>query len=83
MTTINKEKLTMKKMKFQGKILKKLRKSKNLTLEQLAKKIGSCKSYIWELENKNPNISGSKLLSLAHVLNVPPSTFYSEIKCIE
>lgn len=30
------------------------RKGKGLTLDQLAEKSGCSKSYIWELENKNP-----------------------------
>ncbi|BCO30026.1 transcriptional regulator [Thiohalobacter sp. COW1] len=35
-----------------GNRISELRKSKGLTLEGLAKKIGSTKSYVWELENK-------------------------------
>lgn len=46
-----------------------LRKEKGLTLEALADKIGSTKSYVWELENK-PTIrpSAEKVYQLAVVL---------------
>ena len=45
------------------------RKSKGLTLEQLAEKSGCSKSYIWELENKNPpRPSADKLAAIAQVL---------------
>ncbi len=46
------------------------RKSKGLTLEQLANKAKCSKSYIWELENKNPpRPSADKLAAIASVLN--------------
>lgn len=47
------------------------RKALGLTLEGLAKKIGSTKSYVWELENK-PLIrpSADKLFKLAEALEV-------------
>jgi len=41
-----------------GDRLQRLRSEKELTLEELAKKIVSTKSYVWELENK-PNIRPS------------------------
>lgn len=48
-----------------------LRKQKGLTLEQLAEKIGSGKSYIWELENKGvKRPSAEKLAKIAEVLGV-------------
>ena len=37
-----------------GTRIKELRNKQKLTLEQLAQASGSAKSYIWELENKNP-----------------------------
>ncbi|MBL4761815.1 MAG: helix-turn-helix transcriptional regulator [Gammaproteobacteria bacterium] len=37
-----------------GSKIKKLRESKGYTLEKLAELTRSSKSYIWELENKNP-----------------------------
>lgn len=51
--------------------IKKLRKEKGLTLEQLADKIGSGKSYIWEIENKIvKNPSAEKLAAIAKELDV-------------
>lgn len=45
------------------------RKGKGLTLDQLAEKSGCSKSYIWELENKNPpRPSAEKLAAIAEVL---------------
>ena len=48
-----------------------LRKEKKLTFERLSKKVGSSKSYIWELENrmvKRP--SAEKLARIAQALGV-------------
>ena len=58
----------MKKLEF-GNRIRELRKNKGLTLEALAEKIGSTKSYVWELENK-PNIrpSATKVYKIAVVL---------------
>lgn len=41
-----------------GEKIKMLRVNKGLTLDELAKKVASTKSYIWEIENK-PNIRPS------------------------
>ena len=57
-------------MKF-GKRIKELRTEKGLTLDQLAQETGSSKSYIWELENKNPpRPSAEKLSAIAAALEV-------------
>lgn len=57
-------------MKF-GERIKELRTKKGLTLDQLAQETGSSKSYIWELENKNPpRPSAEKLSAIASVLGV-------------
>src|SRR5215831_20675172 len=57
-------------MKF-GKRIKDLRTKKGLTLDQLAQETGSSKSYIWELENKNPpRPSAEKLSAIAGALGV-------------
>jgi transcriptional regulator with XRE-family HTH domain len=54
-----------------GARLKALRTNKNLTLDQLADQAGLSKSYLWELENKDPpRPSGEKLAGLAKVLEV-------------
>lgn len=54
-----------------GKRIKELRTKKGMTLDQLAAATGSSKSYIWELENKNPpRPSAEKLAEIAAVLEV-------------
>ena len=54
-----------------GEKIYKLRKEKGLTLEQLAELSESSKSYIWELENKNPpRPSADKLSKIAVQLGV-------------
>ncbi|MCB0121103.1 MAG: helix-turn-helix domain-containing protein [Caldilineaceae bacterium] len=54
-----------------GDKIKKLRKEKGLTLEGLAELTDSSKSYIWELENKNPpRPSADKILKIANQLGV-------------
>jgi transcriptional regulator with XRE-family HTH domain len=54
-----------------GAKIKELRKQKGLTLEQLAERIGSGKSYIWEIENKGvKRPSAEKLAAIAKELDV-------------
>lgn len=54
-----------------GDRIKKLRKDIGLTIEELAKKTESSKSYIWELENKSiSKPSAEKLSRIASVLGV-------------
>lgn len=52
-----------------GTKIRDLRKAEGLTLDQLAVMTGSSKSYIWELENKNPpRPSAEKLSKIAEQL---------------
>jgi len=54
-----------------GSKIKKLRKEKGYTLEKLAELTESSKSYIWELENKNPpRPSADKISKIADQLGV-------------
>ena len=54
-----------------GDKIRELRKKKGYTLEKLAELTESSKSYIWELENKNPpRPSGDKVARIASVLGV-------------
>lgn len=54
-----------------GKKIRELRTKKGLTLDQLATETGSSKSYIWELENKDPpRPSAEKLAAIAVALGV-------------
>jgi transcriptional regulator with XRE-family HTH domain len=54
-----------------GEKIRKLRQKKGYTLEKLAEITESSKSYIWELENKNPpRPSAEKLGAIARALGV-------------
>lgn len=54
-----------------GDKIRELRKKRGLTLDKLAELTGSSKSYIWELENKNPpRPSAEKLSKIAEQLGV-------------
>ena len=54
-----------------GEKIRKLRKEKGYTLDKLAELSESSKSYVWELENKNPpRPSAEKLAKIAAVLGV-------------
>ena len=53
-----------------GDKIRRLRKEKGYSLEKLAELSESSKSYIWELENKNPpRPSADKLAKIAHQLD--------------
>ena len=54
-----------------GEKIRKLRKEQGYTLEKLGELTESSKSYIWELENKNPpRPSADKIAKIAAVLGV-------------
>lgn len=54
-----------------GEKIRRLRKEKGFTLDRLAEVTGSSKSYIWELENKNPpRPSAEKVSRVAEALGV-------------
>ena len=54
-----------------GEKIRKLRKEKGFTLDRLAELSASSKSYIWELENKNPpRPSADKVTRIAEALGV-------------
>jgi transcriptional regulator with XRE-family HTH domain len=54
-----------------GEKIRTLRKAKGYTLDRLAELAESSKSYIWELENKNPpRPSGDKVAKIAAALEV-------------
>ena len=56
-----------------GDRIRDLRKKKGFTLDELAARSDSSKSYVWELENKNPpRPSGEKLALIAAALDVTP-----------
>lgn len=54
-----------------GTKIRMLRKERGYTLEQLAERAGSSKSYIWELENKTPpRPSADMLTRIADALRI-------------
>jgi transcriptional regulator with XRE-family HTH domain len=54
-----------------GEKIRRLRKGKGYTLDKLAEVTDSSKSYIWELENKNPpRPSADKIAKIAAALDV-------------
>jgi transcriptional regulator with XRE-family HTH domain len=53
-----------------GHNITRLRKRKGMTLEMLAKLVGTSKSYIWELENKSNHPSVYLASKIAHTLGV-------------
>lgn len=64
-----------------GKKIKDLRKEKGFTLDKLAELSDSSKSYIWELENKDPpRPSGDKVAKIAGALGVTTDYLLSTSK---
>lgn len=62
-----------------GEKLRTLRKSKGLTLDELARETGSSKSYVWELENKPAaRPSAEKIAKFAALLGVTPEYLLDE-----
>jgi transcriptional regulator with XRE-family HTH domain len=67
------------KMASLGEKIRLLRKEKGLTLDELAIKAESSKSYIWELENRTPpSPSAQKLAKVAEALGVTLSYFLDD-----
>jgi len=62
--------------KFRGDLMKSRRVSMGLTLNELGKKMGSSKSYMWELENGHKDIGGARLIRLSDILHADPRYFY-------
>lgn len=63
-----------------GEKIKNLRKYWGLSLQQVAKKSGSSKSYIWEVENKNINLTSRKLVAIANALQTTPNFLLDDTK---
>ena len=64
-----------------GRKVNSLRRSKGLTLEELAQATGSSKSYMWEIENKPvARPSAEKLTRIAEVLEVTPEFLLDEAR---
>lgn len=66
-----------------GEKIRELRKKKGYTLERLAELSESSKSYIWELENRNPpRPSAEKIAKIAAVLGVTSDYLVDESESI-
>ena len=62
-----------------GEKLRKVRTSRNKTLEELATAIGSSKAYVWQLENKkNAKPSAELLLKISTYLGASPDFFLDD-----
>ena len=62
-----------------GEKIKALRNEKKYTLDELAQRAGSSKSYVWELENRNPpRPSAEKLIKIAEALEVTMDYFIDD-----
>ena len=67
-----------------GEKIKQLRDEKGYTLDELAKLTDSSKSYIWELENRNPpRPSAEKLARIADALEVTMEYFLGDEVTLE
>ncbi|PYG88463.1 helix-turn-helix protein [Ruminiclostridium sufflavum DSM 19573] len=61
-----------------GKLVKKLRESKGVTIYRLSKDTGISQSTISSLENKGKTASFDNVVKIAKALDVPIETFYPE-----
>jgi transcriptional regulator with XRE-family HTH domain len=67
-----------------GEKIRTLRKAKGYTLDRLAELAESSKSYIWELENKDPpRPSADKIAKIAMALAVTPDYLMTETVAVE
>jgi transcriptional regulator with XRE-family HTH domain len=67
-----------------GEKIRELRKAKGYTLDKLAELAESSKSYIWELENKNPpRPSADKVAKIAAVLGVTTDYLIDPTETVE
>ena len=66
-----------------GDKIRKLRNSKNMTLEQLGGKIGVTKGYVHHMENGNRKISISFLENIAEIFDVEMYYFFTDNNLIK
>jgi len=67
-----------------GDKIRELRKAKGYTLDKLAELAESSKSYIWELENKNPpRPSADKVAKIAAALGVTGDYLMDETESVQ
>ena len=67
-----------------GEKIRNLRKKKGYTLDKLAELAESSKSYVWELENKDPpRPSADKIAKIAVALSVTPDYLITDLVPVE
>lgn len=56
--------------------LQNLRKEHNMSYENVAKEIGICKAYYWQIENGNRRLYYDLALKIANVFNLKPDELF-------
>lgn len=56
--------------------LQNLRKEKNMSYEYVAKKVGICKAYYWQIENGNRRVYYDLALKIAKVFKLKPDDIF-------
>lgn len=56
--------------------LQNIRKSHNMTYESVAKEVGICKAYYWQIENGNRRLYYDLALKIAQVFNLKPDDIF-------
>lgn len=58
--------------------LQSLRKEKNMSYESVAKEVGICKAYYWQIENGNRRLYYDLALKIANVFKLKPDDLFYE-----
>lgn len=58
--------------------LQSLRKEKNMPYESVAKEVGICKAYYWQIENGNRRLYYDLALKIANVFKLKPDDLFYE-----
>lgn len=58
--------------------LKKLRIENNITLKEMAKKVGISYTYYWQIENKERNLYYYVAIKIAKIFNLKPDDIFYE-----
>ena len=56
--------------------LQHLRKRKNMSCEDMAKELGICKAYYWQIENGNRRLYYDLTLKIAKIFNLKPDDIF-------
>ena len=62
-------------MKFSQR-LKELRKEKNMSYETVAKEVGICKAYYWQIEHGNRRVYYDLALKISKVFKLKPDDIF-------